>query len=1398
MKRLISYLACLLVLHTSVLSQETVRPYLIKTDTVRIYSGSTKKATLVIENDTKDTSGFLFNQGGGVTKFLRGARQTVNNSYLIGLDTVTVGIDSIAVNSDSSLYNYRNSKFIGFKSFPTLLQKVKNDYPVTFNFVGDTLHVGVANTPENGLFIGGNVSYSGTGLTYNVTAAGYNINHIQYASASGSITLDAADPTFDRVDYITLNTSGQIVKITGVASANPADPQADYNTQLDPPLTRILVKAGSTVPSDVSIELIYDENTETWSHTNTSGVTIDFSSSTDAFHLTKSANVGTYTVAKNINFIHTGNLDRSNFNIWKAYVKLKAALPLTSNLQVQFVLGTTAVSPNITLGAAQGFDKNGIGFQNITLNLATVAFTNTIFDRIVFKMTGTGSGLFLDYVQLQGGVTGGTVGNFVTHVFKKTATDSIFEVINGINAFTFRDSAGGVTLADNGLTKVSSTIGLGGTLNKIDTIHAGAYRVYIETSTSANNPFKVSSTTDLAIYGSATSGAGIYGESTSTGATGVGVYGSTAGGVAIYGTSTSTNNVPIVSLSRSVASTNTITSAIELYRSSTGTPGNNIGQSINFYTGTSGVGAQSNTISNSIASRFIVADFPTRLSEMFINGISSGTVDTIIKMQGDGKIYFPKYSGNNFPGTPDYALGMSGGQVVTFPVPGSGGASDLEATLTAGNTAENKIELTHDYGSGVVSKMELISDDPEGFNDPFINLYDANDGSGKWTSYGTLGIKVNNAGNGSPYTGTTSIMFPTMSANQYMALSVNGNYADNSGAVTLSSTDFYTADGTLTGGAFSNFRIVSMGGKSISWQNGAAGQIQFSNNGDFDASLPGSYRWFGTEIDAGKRRAYMGDVDTLADSTLIKLNDVTHRITIHGRDSVNIITNHFTVNGSPITGGTNYFTKTGNYIYPNNTTDSIAIGGTTPLHNFQIGSGNTGLYFSSTGYLNIGSSVISRAAMSLNRNLTGVFNSGHHGYEDHDSVNTTGSPNAHFSYDDQHVLYGSGSYDHNGSIQIRPEMAGSTAITTRFEGINITMVHNSSGVLAAVRGISIQDLAGTGVGSVTYQAGLEIASQTKGVTKFAIKTNLGAVSFGDTVRCGKDMNIFAKLMVGSSTLPTLANAITVKTVTTANTIVPAWRSYQIGGGTGAGTSMQLGYGDSDGQTVSLAGFSDGTGRAFSISTNLSTTASTEVFRITPGGKVGILTTIPDSTLTVNGGLRVTGLLNSTGGTDSMVIIKTNGAFGKMVKPVGTDSSGAAIYAGTFATAEAAITGSCTWGGGTPPTGETAKFSWTQNVLTRQVTVNFYVSYSVIGSSNTSVIIPWQASMPTPVKHAGLTSASQTLYAGIGYIQGSEATQNTSAQHGYLRENAANTSPEFLVNSAAVSGKFVTLQVTYDY
>lgn len=322
-----------------------------------------------------------------------------------------------------------------------------------------------------GMYSGGIVTWSGSGLVFDVTSAIYCINGQVYNFSGGSITLDALPTTHNRFDVIALNNSGNLVKITGVESANPQIPSIEPSAQIY--LTAILVTP-TGVCTGAGNTVTWNENTaEPWATTYGS-MTVNPNATTQPYNGSKHMAVTNFENHNQIRFYGTG-FAKTNFSAIKFFINLQTIFHPGENLQVSLMSnGGNIVTSPVLINADYGFNKTTTGtYQNITIPLT--AFTTvtdfTQIEGIVITLTqnidAPPPAFYLDYLQLVGNCTGtGTGGgNFVSDVYKRA--DSIFKVINGQTYFVGKDSVG-----SGGDWKLTGNDNINSTDNYIGTTNA--------------------------------------------------------------------------------------------------------------------------------------------------------------------------------------------------------------------------------------------------------------------------------------------------------------------------------------------------------------------------------------------------------------------------------------------------------------------------------------------------------------------------------------------------------------------------------------------------------------------------------------------------------------------------------------------------------------------------------------------------------------------------------------------------------------------------------------------------------------------------------------------------------------------------------------------------------------
>lgn len=120
---------------------------------------------------------------------------------------------------------------------------------ITYNAEGGQVVVTEVAKPY-GRISGGFVTWT-SGFNFNVTPAAYYIEGDLYDTldAPTSVTLDASDPTYPRIDVIAVDVNEDLIVLKGTATSNvPVKPVIDPATQVE--LTYVLIPAGSTEPGN--------------------------------------------------------------------------------------------------------------------------------------------------------------------------------------------------------------------------------------------------------------------------------------------------------------------------------------------------------------------------------------------------------------------------------------------------------------------------------------------------------------------------------------------------------------------------------------------------------------------------------------------------------------------------------------------------------------------------------------------------------------------------------------------------------------------------------------------------------------------------------------------------------------------------------------------------------------------------------------------------------------------------------------------------------------------------------------------------------------------------------------------------------------------------------------------
>lgn len=207
---------------------------------------------------------------------------------------------------------------------------------ITLNTSGNDIEINADFTQTGKYMISGGITWSGTGLTYDVSFLQYFFNGNKTANPT-QVTLDASDPTDNRFDAIVVDEAGTVTTITGTASANPEVP-AIPEDQLQ--VTIILVAAGSTTPTIASEEIYMDDPTTGWTFstytTGTATGSINFAGTSSPKQGTECIEAST-DARLGARFVRGTSFDAFQYTMLQVWVRFTGtAVATNKSLNVRF------------------------------------------------------------------------------------------------------------------------------------------------------------------------------------------------------------------------------------------------------------------------------------------------------------------------------------------------------------------------------------------------------------------------------------------------------------------------------------------------------------------------------------------------------------------------------------------------------------------------------------------------------------------------------------------------------------------------------------------------------------------------------------------------------------------------------------------------------------------------------------------------------------------------------------------------------------------------------------------------------------------------------------------------------------------------------------------------------
>lgn len=265
----------------------------------------------------------------------------------------------------------------------------------------------------NGAIFSGNVDWI-ENLDFESTVFTYYFQgEFRTAPARDLITLSPSDPTYDRIDSFVLTTDNVLIVVEGTPSAVAVAPTLDYDTQLL--VTSVTIPAGATIPLGFSESIVYNENTgeptEFTTTENTSSARIDTASIANPYFGTVNIEGTDVEIGDQITFSYSSLISVSGLS--SLNLKILNKTFASNSFMVYFYNGSTLVSSEKLRVEHNrfGYDRFNItSYQNINIPVESIRFTDTEFDRIVFRFMfftnlSSSRGFYMDSIRLLYGIT---------------------------------------------------------------------------------------------------------------------------------------------------------------------------------------------------------------------------------------------------------------------------------------------------------------------------------------------------------------------------------------------------------------------------------------------------------------------------------------------------------------------------------------------------------------------------------------------------------------------------------------------------------------------------------------------------------------------------------------------------------------------------------------------------------------------------------------------------------------------------------------------------------------------------------------------------------------------------------------------------------------------------------
>jgi len=294
---------------------------------------------------------------------------------------------------------------------------------ITSTLASNTIELGIneQNLDLWSLVVQGNRLINGgaayvSGLTFETTILKYIIGGEIYDILSPTtLVLSSGDTTFDRIDVLVADISGNTSVVQGTPSANPEKPDIDEETQVE--ITFVSIPDNGTIP-DLGLFLLYNENlgppTEwTFGAVGAQPTRISGSSTDQAYSGSTSIRVSGVTGAFTTSFRLTGStvVDTNEYATLQFAIKNLSANTTTSQIRIGFrSTGGTQNGGYVYMNSAgssgyvQYTSNNTSTWQLISIPLWRFYLTNTNTQVLEFSFNSPNARYYFDMIQLVDGL----------------------------------------------------------------------------------------------------------------------------------------------------------------------------------------------------------------------------------------------------------------------------------------------------------------------------------------------------------------------------------------------------------------------------------------------------------------------------------------------------------------------------------------------------------------------------------------------------------------------------------------------------------------------------------------------------------------------------------------------------------------------------------------------------------------------------------------------------------------------------------------------------------------------------------------------------------------------------------------------------------------------------------